>query len=766
MEDNSQLTKPGLFERSRADESYQLFLAKVGLVDYERKVVTIQDIRSGEFYENIPVLPANESSVTATDVQMPETGSTCLACVLYSKKGYTQMAIVNYVAADTVRAQDAIATRPVEEVSGWNERKRGTFRKAYPGQKTISNSSGYTARIDEGWDYASSDFSRDKLDAHRRTHTQVTSRRVSYTDAGVSFTGPVNRPDAASIPARRLPDGSKEFVLYLQENTDFKQRYLSGQKDLLPIVENLQRIQEFALDYPLPMEVLETDLLDFALGTSADPWGRTAVSGSPIAADDQTKLASQTWDHPTSKSGNAVGPTLAEGRTPRRRAFIIERSEGTLVGYNRFDTLTYGQILKPALFPYTRTGRFGADLDSWNIPVKASVDHVEARLAASALSVRFPHEYNTTRYDVTKEGFVSMEIGATLPKENVGIGDKTYEHPHGAGRSLEAHLVGSAKLVIGKNRDEEDAIDAQILGQTVLRLGADDASVPDARRQVHTQMRGQADAVHQRTLQYWDKGHRVLNPGDAVDLENKKGAENVSLRAAFDGGTFIRLGARDKASKRRHLINGYIDGPGVTPYGIEDAARIDSKSAGRKVYQGTGDNPYAFHDMTQITTPVSGFLPYASSGDPTGGSPELHGLSLDFHAVRDIFLRVGKNELTYQSVMMDLAGGLAAFMGKDKQGRSISATLDGGVEMVIGRNNQKKSLRIEFNGDVDWAINGNFQVHVTGDSVFESTSHRQITKTDYILTADKVIESARTRHTTESVDIVNNQGLYSSDENT
>jgi len=65
-----------------------------------------------------------------------------------------------------------------------------------------------------------------------------------------------------------------------------------------------------------------------------------------------------------------------------------------------------------------------------------------------------------------------LEIGSTLPKENIlKHWQGGYEHPHGAGRSLEAHLVGSAKIVIGKNRDEEDALDAQILGQSVIRLG-------------------------------------------------------------------------------------------------------------------------------------------------------------------------------------------------------------------------------------------------------------------------------------------------------
>ena len=186
------------------------------------------------------------------------------------------------------------------------------------------------------------------------------------------------------------------------------------------------------------------------------------------------------------------------------RAFIVEKSQGTLVGYNIFDQVTYGHVLKPVLFPYNYCGRFGADVESGYFPVVDSADHEEARLAASCLAIRFPYDQNTTRLDVTKEGFISLEIGSTLPKENIlKYWQGGYEHPHGAGRSLEAHLVGSAKIVIGKNRDEEDALDAQILGQSVIRLGADDASLPNSRRTVQTQIRSNGDIPATRTLQFW-----------------------------------------------------------------------------------------------------------------------------------------------------------------------------------------------------------------------------------------------------------------------
>jgi hypothetical protein len=114
---------------------------------------------------------------------------------------------------------------------------------------------------------------------------------------------------------------------------------------------------------------------------------------------------------------------------------------------------------------------------------------------------------------------------------------------------------------------------------------------------------------------------------------------------------------------------------------------------------------------------------------------------------------------------MDLAGGIVAALGKDNAGRSITAQLDGGVEMTIGMNSQGKALRIEFNGDIDWTVKGNFHLNVTGDTVFESTTHQHITKTDHTVKGQRISNFAMVRIMNEAPDIVNNQGLYVSDPN-
>jgi hypothetical protein len=749
----------GSLETTQAQDEFQIFTARVMSVDHERITCSLKDERNGAVYQEVNIFPANSSSTTSTDVNLPEIGTKCMCANITYTKGVVRIAIIAYVVSDTLQGVNAVATRGPQEVPGYSTRTRSLYRKAYPGQKTINTSGGYTEKTDGGWDKTTADLSRDKLDPHSRTWSQSTSALVRYTDSGLHVTGPVSRPGAATVSPRILPDGSSENIVYLQPNSKLASRYTSGSQDITPLVEAREMVQEFALDYPVPIEVLNTSLMDQILGTTANLWERTKiVQKGNVSNDDQAIAINQTWDHPTDVNAKPVGPTTSDGPTPRRRGYIVEKVAGTLVGYNQFDKANYGQVLKPYLFK----DRFSNDVASGYNVVAASNDHSETRLAASALAVRFPHEYNTTRWDVTKEGSMSFEIGSTIPKENILYDGGSYENPLGAGRSVEGHLVGSLKMVVGKNRDQEDSIDLTALGQTVFRFGADDTSLPNVRRTVFTQNRGQNDASLARTLQYWT--HPKTGLGDAGSLTNKTAMENVSLRAAMDGGTIIRFGARNPGVLRKHLMNGYSDGPGIHEVAPGDPSRQDSKTSGRPTY-GSGDTKYSFHDLTQAGAPIVKMLPYNWSGSPISTSMDRHGLSIDFHTVRDVLLRIGANPDTNQSLLMDLAGGLAGWFGKDNQGRSVTATLDGGAELVIGPNNQQKGLRMEITGDVDWTIKGNFHMLVTGDTVWESTTHRHNVKTDYIIAAQNITEKAMVRHTTESVDVIHNQGLYQSDEN-
>ena len=753
-----------------ADDTLRVFPIRVLRVDYEKVSLSVISMADNNTHDDVTMFPSAASSMATTDMQMPEVNQVGLAVYSSFDGGFAQVAVLTWVHSNQPSKLDAVAHRAMAEepddVEGFSVRYRGVHRKPYPGQRSATRSLGLHQFEGAGWDQLAADLSQDRLDTDRRERTQTTGRAVTYTDAGLSFVGPVNRPgaDPQVLPKEQLPDGSTRQVAYLADGKVARDRYFGGGSDVVPWTEVLSKVQEFSLDYPVPYEALESGLLDTILGTTADPWARSLLAvQNGVGADDQTFLATQAVDHPTDLSSDStpVGPSLGEGNSPRRRGWMIENVAGTLVGYNSWDAPTYGRVLKPVLWPLTKNTRFGTDVETGHLPVVTSKDHVESRLASTAWMMRFPAEYNTTRFQVTKEGQVHLELGATLPHENIPLdatkelGGSAYEHPWGAGRSLEAHLVGSAKLVIGKNRDEEDSLDLTTLGQVVLRLGADDGSLPNVGRNVLTQIRGSKDAHLARTLQYWS--NPALTPGDAQSLDAgmKKGAENVSLRAALDGGTFLRLGARNPNSKRRHLINGYKTGQGYEQ--DVPGTGTGARSAGRPTY-GAGDSNYQFHDLTTAGSPLTGLQPYFWSGDPVG-NPDVHGLSFDLHAVRDIFLRVGKNQLSGQSILIDLDGGIVGIVGQDKAGRSLAASMLGGIELTIGSSANGQAINLDILGDVKMVVQGNYDVYATGDITFNAEGNINTNAHKSIINKSvRHHNLALTQHVTECGDIVAQQG--------
>jgi hypothetical protein len=98
-------------ERDRNLENLQVFVAEILSVDVDRKVCTLKSVKTGVPYQNVRLMPANHSSSNGTDMNMPETGSFCLAVPVISTAGFQEIAILNYVATDTLRAQQGIAVR-------------------------------------------------------------------------------------------------------------------------------------------------------------------------------------------------------------------------------------------------------------------------------------------------------------------------------------------------------------------------------------------------------------------------------------------------------------------------------------------------------------------------------------------------------------------------------------------------------------------------------------------------------------------------------
>ena len=225
--------------------------------------------------------------------------------------------------------------------------------------------------------------------------------------------------------------------------------------------------------------------------------------------------------------------------------------------------------------------------------------------------------------------------------------------------------------------------------------------------------------------------------------------------------------------------NGYEDAPGVTAWGKDDPARMDSHSPGRPTYE-AGDTNYALsspsgmkHDLTQAGKPQLnlsgiGVMPFNSSAwkTPVPAGPgtqtdamDQHGLSLDFHAVRDLLVRVGANEASGQSILIDTAGGLVVGLGADELGNSLTATFDGGVSIVIKPNKAGQALAIELEGDINIAHKGNFQYMCTGDWVTQCATWNHNTFTDRIFKQQNGFDMSLAVHHTEAVDTAKHEGL-------
>ena len=127
--------------------------------------------------------------------------------------------------------------------------------------------------------------------------------------------------------------------------------------------------------------------------------------------------------------------------------------------------------------------------------------------------------------------------------------------------------------------------------------------------------------------------------------------------------------------------------------------------------------------------------------------------------MRDIFIRVGKNKLMGQSILLDLEGGIVGIVGKDKKGRSLTGSMQGGIELTVGSNLEGRAIQLDIVGDVNMVVKGHYHVHATGDIVFDSMgSIYTLAKKEHISKGMNIRQAALVQHVTEAADIVHNQG--------
>src|SRR5580658_5103601 len=131
VNDNNDLYNISPLSRTKDASAFQVFPVEVLTVDYERNVLTAQDLKDQTVYSEITIFPTNASSFTGTDIHMPEPGSIGMAMNWFYEQGFRQIAIICWITSGMRTALDAVAQRAVEgdQIVGWTDRIRGTYRK-------------------------------------------------------------------------------------------------------------------------------------------------------------------------------------------------------------------------------------------------------------------------------------------------------------------------------------------------------------------------------------------------------------------------------------------------------------------------------------------------------------------------------------------------------------------------------------------------------------------------------------------------------------
>jgi len=145
---------------------------------------------------------------------------------------------------------------------------------------------------------------------------------------------------------------------------------------------------------------------------------------------------------------------------------FIERVSGTVVGNNPYTAegrSNYGKLLKPVIFsdPNSTSGRPRMEA------LKNDAEETEKSLAAAQMyRMRRPDGLGELFLAHDKEGHVFLSIPAsTSKKSNLG-----------AGRSVEADVKGSTKLVMGANKNDRTSLDLKAKGGFKWSLGSIDRS--------------------------------------------------------------------------------------------------------------------------------------------------------------------------------------------------------------------------------------------------------------------------------------------------
>lgn len=347
--------------------------------------------------------------------------------------------------AEEMDLPPGVALKELKGIYGPSRRK---FRKIYPGTVYGMSEAGSELVLDSGvhlMDRAGSEFRLRDLDG---AGILTTMDMYCTTAAGRSRSGRVVR-NALNLPSDFLdPQGA------------------------------------FPVDHPLFEDLLDAGFL-FADGTPVSdmnslpsvtlPDGRkhTIITENLADPNDiqtrsytENRREIQEFSDGMMPSGDDMGFDPDSIAPDPHYSPFIETVMGTVVGndpYTSGGRSNYGQLLKPVLFSTPSATQAQPRLE----PVENSESETEKNLVAAGLyRMKRPDGLGELFLSHDKEGHVFLSIPAsTSKKSNLG-----------AGRSLEADLKGSTKMVMGAEKGDNVSFDLATKGGLKWSLGSATAS--------------------------------------------------------------------------------------------------------------------------------------------------------------------------------------------------------------------------------------------------------------------------------------------------
>ncbi|MFA5732778.1 MAG: hypothetical protein WC934_12345, partial [Acidithiobacillus sp.] len=679
-----------------------LHIGKIIRIDYELGVVDIE-FESLGLVQNQVALSSSFVTRRSFVGGMPEEGTYVLCGFRYSGGNFARAEIVSYLPqnfSDSInykldrgneRYKHAeTSTNYIENVDDkiTYGSVRHKFNKLYPGDVGMWSSHGSDVILDENVSitnrsmceimlrdvdgaYIQNSIQRYVISDGQRIYSGMVTRNIyqSYNEDGSEVADPVEPSN--TFPKFLSNVGKRFWVLTQRGDKTINDRFLNDDEHCEPLIEVREEIEELG-DSMIGITEELTDL------------------------DLERECSNRNFDTTNTKQNHF--PLI-----------VIDR--GTLVGYNENDITRYGKVLKSKLFDLHYNTFPTQNLEA--VVTGQEPDHTEVRYRAVANSFEMLREYQHTRMYIDKEGHCDLFVGATSYLSDCPF-DPQIEHPLGAGRSMDVVLGGSLKMLIDKNRNEEESLILDTIGQVRFHLGKDDGIISATRR-------NGTFMASDGTSSNYNLGvtNAKLSSGNNTNFQNKTNAEHKSLIGTLDGGLTLRVGTDNGDIKRKFFKNGFSDGKGRTKV----TSGPDVRDESRAIY-GEGDSTYQFHNMTNL---VSGDEPpYTTVGVPIT-DPDISGHSADIHMCGNMWMRIGCDSIDRKSLMLDLDGSSVIAIGRGRGNKSLSASLDGSAEIVIRADSDGNALSIKIQGNVHSFVDGNMIEYVKGDRALYTDGQLSIT---------------------------------------